>query len=96
MENVKLLSKIQIGTNDVLITENKSAEAPRIFSRFEEVSHSVTHGAGAVAGIFGLILLLIRASSFGTLSVIGAAVFGASLIILYSASAIYHTTCAIY
>ena len=70
--------------------------AKREFSRFEEVTHSVTHGVGAILSIVGLILLIIKAAASGASALVGATFFGAALIILYSASFSYHTSCAIF
>lgn len=68
----------------------------RDFSRFEEVMHALTHGIGSLLGILGFILLILKASDYKTADVISAAVFGASLVILYSASCAYHASCARY
>ena len=62
----------------------------RDYSRFEEACHSAIHGAGALLGIFGLIMLLVRVSERGVLDVAAASIYGATLIILYTASASYH------
>lgn len=57
----------------------------------EEVLNSATHGAGIFLGITALVLMLINAathqSDFGLVS---GAIFGASLIIAYFASMLYH------
>ena len=43
--------------------------------------------------VVGLVLLIVKAASLGTpLHVVGFAIFGASLVILYAASTIYHST----
>ena len=68
----------------------------RELTRREEVIHAVTHGLGALVSILALVLLVIRASGQGALAVAGAAVFGSSLIILYSASCLYHSSCIKY
>ena len=66
----------------------------RKYSKLEEVIHSLTHGFGAALGIVGLILLIMKTAEQGTVNLVGSILFGASLIILYSASCIYHGTCA--
>ena len=76
--------------------EEKEAPREREFYRGEEIAHAATHGAGVILGIVGLILMLIKASSSGASAIIGAAVFGAALMILYSASFAYHGSCALY
>lgn len=54
----------------------------------EEISNAITHGLGALASIAGLILLLLKAN--GPYQIISFSIFGASLILLYSASTLYH------
>lgn len=57
----------------------------------EEVIHSVTHGIGIVFGIVGLFVLISHATSCGSARyIVGCSIFCASLIILYSASTLYH------
>lgn len=50
----------------------------------------LSHLLGAVAAVFCTVALIRLAAPFGALHVTAFAVFGASLIMLYSASAIYH------
>ena len=57
----------------------------------EELASAVTHGLGAVASVVGLVLLVARASSReNTSALIGVSVFGLSMVMLYSASCLYH------
>lgn len=57
----------------------------------EEVAHALTHGVGAIAAIVGLIFMLVWAVSYGdTFHVVSASIYGASLILLYLASTLYH------
>jgi hemolysin III len=57
----------------------------------EEIAHSVTHGIGAFLAIGGMVVLIIHATSFGSARhVLSCSVFGTSLILLYSASTLYH------
>jgi hemolysin III len=63
----------------------------RPLSLGEEIANSLTHGAGLVASLVGLPVLVIAAAGRGdALQVIGASVFAASLVALYAASATYH------
>ncbi len=57
----------------------------------EEFLHSLTHGSAAVLGAFGLVMLVMKTATLGTLDLIGSIIFGVSLVMLYSASAIYHS-----
>jgi hemolysin III len=61
------------------------------YTKREELFHAVTHGAGAVAAALGAAYLVVpalidgdpwRVASFG--------VYGATLVLLYTASALYH------
>lgn len=57
----------------------------------EELANALTHGAGLVLSFAGLIAMLIYAGLRGTgWHMAGCAVFGASLVILYGASTLYH------
>ena len=57
----------------------------------EEIANSITHGVGLVASIVALPFLLIRANASSDPSAIhGAAIFGATVILLYATSTIYH------
>lgn len=64
----------------------------RPYTLGEEIANSVTHGLGVVAGIVALTLLVTFASLFGDgRHVAGAIVFGATLVLLYTASTLYHS-----
>ena len=57
----------------------------------EEIANSVTHGLGLSLSIAGLILLLVYATQNGDpWRTVGFSVYGASLIILYLFSTLYH------
>lgn len=62
------------------------------YSKTEELLHSFSHALGALFGIIVLILCIIKASSDGIWSVVGVSIYGASMMILYTASCIYHAT----
>ena len=58
---------------------------------WEEVANATTHGAGFIASVALLPVLILLAFRNGDgLSVAGAGVFGASLIFLYGSSTMYH------
>jgi len=60
--------------------------------RGEDIANSLTHGVGAVLAVAGLVVLALSASRGGTASsVVGCVVFGATLVLLYSASTLYHS-----
>ena len=52
---------------------------------------AITHGIGAILGIFGTVLLILRAAGLGGgLRITVFAVYGFSMILLYTASTLYH------
>ena len=58
----------------------------------EEIANSVSHGLGAALAIAGLVLLTIRAAGVGGVrDIICCAIFGASAILLYLSSTLYHS-----
>ncbi|MDT8436743.1 MAG: hemolysin III family protein [Gemmatimonadota bacterium] len=60
-------------------------------SRREEIANSVTHGVGAAASLaVGTGLVTLAALRGDALHVVGAAVFAASLVVLYTLSTLYH------
>lgn len=91
MVNMSVVSK-----NKHAFKVHKAEKVQRELTRKEEVIHAITHGMGVLVSILGLIFLVMKASGQGALAVAGAAVFGASLIILYSASCLYHSSCIKY
>ncbi|HEU0278086.1 MAG TPA: hemolysin III family protein [Rhodanobacteraceae bacterium] len=57
----------------------------------EEVANSVTHGVGIALSIAGLVVLVAWAALHGgALAVTAASVFGTTLILVYTASTLYH------
>jgi len=64
----------------------------RLFSIGEEVSHSVSHGIGALLSIVGLIILVVYASKQKDIwKIISFSIYGASLFLLYLGSTLYHS-----
>ncbi|WP_166206110.1 PAQR family membrane homeostasis protein TrhA [Cognatiluteimonas telluris] len=63
----------------------------RASSHGEEIANSISHGLGLALAIAGLPWLLVNAAqSQSGLSIAGAATFGASVVLLYLASTLYH------
>jgi hemolysin III len=57
----------------------------------EEIASSVTHGLGLVAAVAALPVLVVTAARRGDpWGIVGGAVFGATLVLLYAASTLYH------
>jgi hemolysin III len=70
---------------------DQGAMTPASRSRREEALNSLTHGVGAVLAIAGLAILAAASSRSGAAAnVVGCVVFGATLVFLYSSSALYH------
>ncbi|MBA6152535.1 PAQR family membrane homeostasis protein TrhA [Gelidibacter maritimus] len=63
----------------------------RIQSDFEEKLNAWTHGFGAVLGIAGLILLISTKNHKTDWSLFSVIIYGVSIIVLFSASAVYHS-----
>jgi len=61
------------------------------FSIAEEIWHAITHGVGLLLSIAGLAILVAYAALQGSaLTVTSSAIFGATLIIMYGSSTLYH------
>jgi len=57
----------------------------------EETINIITHGIGFILSIAALVILVVAASKYGDARhIISFAIFGASLIVLYAASTLYH------
>lgn len=63
----------------------------RVQSHKEELLNAYTHGLGALLGIAGLILLLLKNNSEVPFSTFSVLVYGISIIVLFSASTLYHS-----
>ncbi|MEI9917520.1 MAG: hemolysin III family protein [Bacteroidota bacterium] len=63
----------------------------RIQSVGEEIANAISHGVGMLAAIAITPFLIIKAIPLGAGATTGAAIFGATMIILYGSSAIYHS-----
>ncbi len=58
----------------------------------EEIFNSITHGTGALMSLAGLVLLIVFASLYGEARhIVSCAIFGVSLVLLYTASTLYHS-----
>ncbi len=55
----------------------------------EEIANAISHGIGAILSIIGLILMIIKAE--GAKAIVGVTIFGASGVILYTMSTLYHS-----
>ena len=61
------------------------------YSRTEEIANWLSHAVATLLSITGLILMVVFSTRFGNAyHIVSSAVYGASLIALYSASTLYH------
>ncbi|HWA24403.1 MAG TPA: hemolysin III family protein [Lacunisphaera sp.] len=66
--------------------------AATVYPPREEFANRVTHGLGAVCSVAGLTLLVVCSARNGDAwQVVSTAVFGATLVLLYTASTLYHS-----
>lgn len=61
------------------------------YTKGEEIFNSVSHGVGALLGIAALVLCVVIAALRGNArSVVSAAIYGSTIILLYTISTLYH------
>lgn len=61
------------------------------YSIGEEIAHAVTHGIGALLSIAGLAVLVTYSALYGDeWHIVSSTIYGSTLILLYSASTLYH------
>lgn len=61
---------------------------PRKFTTREEIAHIFTHALGALASIYGLVIL--HMNSKNLVQIVSTTIFGASLLFMFLASVCYH------
>ena len=69
-----------------------STDSPApVYTLGEEIAHSVTHGVGILLSIGGLAVLVAFAALRGDAwHIVGCSIFGATLVLAYTASTVYH------
>lgn len=61
------------------------------FTLAEEIWHAITHGLGLLLSLIGLVILVAFATLNGSLlAIVSSTIFGATLVIMYGSSTIYH------
>ncbi|MCY9805068.1 hemolysin III family protein [Vibrio scophthalmi] len=62
------------------------------YSVKEELANTITHAIGMVLGVIGLVLLLLKAHAYhaDALTIASYTIYGASIIVLFLASTLYH------
>lgn len=83
-----LKSEVKQDSNDALYQIKSFYQKKNIDLR-TEIYNAISHGIGAALGIVGLILLLIKADT--TLEYVAYSIYGASIIMLFLASTLYHS-----
>ena len=64
----------------------------KVFSLREEIAHAISHGVGILLSIIALtVLVAVSFRDGGVRHVVGSAVFGTTLIVLYVTSTLYHS-----
>ena len=56
----------------------------------EEIAHAITHGLGAILGVIGMLVMVAVAAEHGTTALWTSIVFCSTIVLLYSASTLYH------
>ena len=69
---------------------DRRREQMRVQSAGEEIANTVSHGVGCAAALVATMVLVIGAAPHGASAVAGAAVFGATAVLLYLTSTLYH------
>lgn len=68
-----------------------TAEFPLKVRLADEIANSVTHGIGLLLSLIGLPVLILATIKRGdVMNVVGASIFGGTLVALYTASTLYH------
>jgi len=70
---------------------NEKSNLTKRYSLAEEIANGVTHGAGALLSICGLVILVNISATHGNVwHIVSSSIFGTTLILLYLASTLYH------
>lgn len=73
------------------LSESAEVKSAGLYTIQEEIAHSITHGISAVVSLIGLIVLVSLAISVGDVwRIISFSVYGTTLVLLFSASTLYH------
>jgi hemolysin III len=75
-----------------MVLPNDPPAVYKVFSLREEIAHAISHGVGILLSIIGLtVLVAVSLRDGGVRQVVGSAVFGTTLILLYVTSTLYHS-----
>src|SRR5260221_137144 len=56
----------------------------------EEIANSISHGVGFLGAVAVTPILIVKSITYGAAAIVGASVFGGTMIVLYLASTLYH------
>ena len=71
---------------------NKTVKKPKLYTLGEEITNAITHGIGGGLGIAATVLLIIRAAfRADAMAIVAVSIYGASLVMLYTMSTLYHS-----
>lgn len=74
------------------MAQNPNPSAAVLQTRAEEWANSITHGIGLILSAIGLLVLIFFTVKRGEVSlIVGSAIFGGTLILMYAASTLYHS-----
>jgi hemolysin III len=69
---------------------SQPAKIKRDQSLGEEIANSISHGVGALAAMAITPVMIVKAIPNGAAAIVGASIFGATMVLLYLASTLYH------
>src|SRR5262245_9191253 len=74
------------------VSQAVERSAHKLYTAGEEIAHALTHGLGVILAIAGLTVMVARATLYGNAwHIVGAAIFGTTLVLMYTASTLYHS-----
>jgi hemolysin III len=75
-----------------MVKMNFDEQGRRVLTIGEEIFNSITHGIGALLSVAALVILVVFATVHGDAwHIVSFAIFGVSLVILYTSSTLYHS-----
>lgn len=85
-------SSATLAGNSTPAKPSKAMKALPRYSLGEEIANAITHGLGVLLSVAGLTMLIVLSALFGNgWHLASAIVYGIALLLLYSASTIYHS-----
>ena len=88
------LARCSIYGHNIMEVTGMTKKALPSYTLGEELTNSISHGIGACLSVAALVLCIVRAAinigSVGASGVVGASIYGSTLVILYCMSTLYH------